>query len=1189
MITCRILVFILVMSSSSLWSQHYMWNYSGHGNYISDYDGVYEKQILPATYVPGDGLEVDTLNQLIFIHNNTSVRVFTMEGEMVRTIPFRTTHEIHRIQIDPIKQHIYFLYEEFSDISIRRMNYFGKEEVVLVDDLEVSIYHLMLDMFRSRIYVGEESGDNINYFYYDIHDLSKHSAFTLGKNARNLYLDKATNTLYYSDIQKDQFIEWPLDSWSNRILFDYSNTSMWTHDVEFDPTHKTVYFQDGKSDALFSYDWENNLLVEEFDIYGNVEAMRLAEDRLFFIQYDYAESLLNEYDIHAKSLRQLAESEETLSISKVDEEEGYYVGTRSGGRICTYGMDGTFLKEHTKRTFAPIEKMIFIDGRFYINDGRSLFSMNEDFEDLQFHRRLKGLTVDYFTYNPNDNKLYFALTYEGQIWKCNLDGSEYELVYELKSHESTDDYLFAEIVYSAYDDKLYLTGRGSRKLMSMSPDGSNFTYHLTSNYSDNLHSLVADDTGQFLFYIKSEDDILYRMDVETGERTVHATNLPSSARVVYNIDGDDLYALGYEEKTIFRINDEGVIPLHTYEDYRPTRAFVLKDGELISGLYNTHESIIKINASSGALETLHNRHQTTGPDEYLDKEENELYGTVRSGFNNNNYLLFKIDLDTDSITYFYDINPWEGFAVYPEHHTCYYLSRTDFEKYVMRVNLSDGTRDSLQYFPEGSNKYVELVRHPGNQRMYISNISSSERLFSIDSAGIDMVLEANPQNSGILRPVLINPVDSTFTVVNSSFFHDLFSRVKISTGEVSNHGIKRRELSRSRWNVIDSYFDKDEDGDGYSFVYDCDDNDASIHPGMPEIPDNNIDENCDGILGITDEDGDGIGILYDCNDQDSLVNLYAEEIPNNDVDENCDGVLLIIDEDGDGYNSSVDCDDTDAEINPGADEIPDNYIDENCDGVLEGIDADGDGFFAGDDCDDFNADVNPDAQEIVYNGIDDDCDETTPDDDLDYDGYPMHLDCDDTNSNINPGIEEIPYNGLDDDCNPSTYDDDLDQDGYLLEDDCNDENYWVNPDQEEIVYNGLDDDCDESTLDDDLDQDGYVLAEDCDDADANIHPGAEEIPDNDIDENCDGIILITSTSSTEQERLVIYPNPTTGIFRIGMGSTSISTTEIYNTRGLLLKITEGSSVLDISEFPSGVYLLKIKVEEKWYFGRLIKV
>lgn len=155
-------------------------------------------------------------------------------------------------------------------------------------------------------------------------------------------------------------------------------------------------------------------------------------------------------------------------------------------------------------------------------------------------------------------------------------------------------------------------------------------------------------------------------------------------------------------------------------------------------------------------------------------------------------------------------------------------------------------------------------------------------------------------------------------------------------------------------------------------VVDCDDHNALVYPGAPEICDG-LDNNCDKIVPAneSDQDGDGFLACEECNDGNASVYPGAEEICNG-LDDNCDQVLLegeTEDADGDGYLACADCNDNNAAINPGAEEVCDG-IDNNCDDQLlagETEDKDCDGLLACADDNDLELEASVIIQPRAFN------------------------------------------------------------------------------------------------------------------------------------------------------------------------------------------------------------------------------
>jgi len=160
--------------------------------------------------------------------------------------------------------------------------------------------------------------------------------------------------------------------------------------------------------------------------------------------------------------------------------------------------------------------------------------------------------------------------------------------------------------------------------------------------------------------------------------------------------------------------------------------------------------------------------------------------------------------------------------------------------------------------------------------------------------------------------------------------------------------------------LLNTYF-LDSDGDGYgdstqpiqacaapsmytATAGDCEPDDASVSPGMPEVCGNDRDDDCSGNADDIDADGDGFGPAgcsepSDCDDSDGSVFPGAEDAWYDGVDSDCEGNDdFDADEDGvaGAAGGGADCDDSNPFISPDLEEVCGNGLDDNCSGDADG-------------------------------------------------------------------------------------------------------------------------------------------------------------------------------------------------------------------------------------------------------------
>ncbi len=93
-------------------------------------------------------------------------------------------------------------------------------------------------------------------------------------------------------------------------------------------------------------------------------------------------------------------------------------------------------------------------------------------------------------------------------------------------------------------------------------------------------------------------------------------------------------------------------------------------------------------------------------------------------------------------------------------------------------------------------------------------------------------------------------------------------------------------------------------------------------------------------------------------------------------------------------------------------------------------------------------------------------------------------------------------------------------------------------------------------------------------------------------------LLITPDQGTyarqqnAEDDVVVYPNPSAGMFRLETADQAQGNVKVYNQTGQLVYqkelINKNDALLDLTDHPGGVYMLTLQVEDQMITKRLIK-
>lgn len=960
----------------------------------------------------GQNLKVDTINNIYFVTRGDEFIKYNMDGSNPKNITPKYSFSINSYVLSPFEKAIYYI----SENELLRLSYEGQRDTIIKKVVNITLNELCIDNISKKLYYNKANdfGRALIQCEYN------------GSNQKIIYQYKDDPDLYRMQ----------LDAKNKRMFYSYwdNGSKIGALNLE-NKTFKELIAIPYGSIFEYCYDDKNDLLYYVNTREKNIEVKDLKTGNVTIVKNSYSAEVSNlilyRNQLIWKEFRGNENTEYYIgNLNDTDQKELFYkdktvpirfeynhttnriVRRTNWNQVVSTNINGGDFHLHTDRGISFLLDMIYYKGRLYYfyNNDHIIASSNIDGSDYKIIHDILGLDVTSAVIDSRNDYIYIANRWNQAIERIKTDGSGYEVFWLNKDRDPMLD----DIALDKNHNKLIVTEKDCKCIYTLDLDTKEKTILKTGTITTFYPADIVYDSDKDWIYINDEwNNKIFRMKSDGTSFSTLKSNVGGYFIRHYDEENKKMYGV-YGDKAEFYEFDENankVLTLATNFGKKIYNTFTLIPGEEIFFFNDADDRdtkvIFSIDKNTKTLKLVLDSYASPFADynrSAIDEKNNIYYEYADySG------CLIETNLNTDQVKYY---NDWptfmQGFAHIEG--TREFISFTDFE--LLKFNAEGQIIDTLDKKPHTSfnlRHYYAVTYNKKDKRIYYLDYYTKQ-IISVNTDGEE-------------KKIHYNFPGFTFTPRRIEF--DANGKMYFVTHNIDKQFISQIDSSQKLINI--------------------------------DIPSMKLLGNMILLDSLPqyDSDGDGLAFGIDCNDEVALMS----EIPNNGIDEDCDGHDLIIDSDGDGVNDEIDCDDANASINQASYEIAYNTINDDCNDITPDDDIDGDGFLLAEDCNDNNQNINPAINEIPYNNIDDDCDSLTIDNDLDGDGYNYPNDCNDNNALINPGQQEIPYNGLNDDCKFNTPDDDLDGDGYKLIKDCNDTIAAINPGVVEIPLNGIDDNC----------------------------------------------------------------------------------------------------------------------------------